>query len=119
MILWHRSIVSFQVGTHLLPMAYWHRNHRESSWVFFHQDREKAMKWGNSPLCGYSLYRVDSEKVKGLERHVPSTVWRTRTPVPFSILELVERDENPATLPGLLEMIEQRAQEMGTLTQAR
>lgn len=115
MILWHRSIVSHQVGSHLLPMAYWHGNPPELSYVFFHELREKAMKWGNSPMCGYSLYCVDSEDVPGLESHLSPKVWKTRNPVPFHVMELVERDENPTTLPGLMKMIEERAQTFGTL----
>jgi len=115
MELWHRSIMAVPIGTHLLPMAYWHDNDIAVSFVFFHEDRGGAMKWANSPLCGYSLYRLNSEDVNGLEPH-PQTpqIWRTASPVPFAALTLVERRDNPTTLPGLPEMVEARAREFGT-----
>jgi len=115
MELWHRSIVATPVGTHLLPMAYWHANDPKVSFVFFHETREGAMKWGRSPLCGFALYRTDSADVEGLEPH-PQTprIWKTRLPVNFALLDLVERDENPNTLPNLRDMLETRARELGT-----
>ena len=117
MELWHRSIVSEPIGSHLLPMAYWDQNAPASCFVYFHELRDVAMKWANSPLCGYALYRVSSDNVEGLEPH-PQTpkVWRTPVPVPFSVLELVEQDLNPTTLPGLTEMIRARAAEYPTVT---
>lgn len=110
MELWHRSIVSEPIGSHLLPMAYWYGNALTASFIYFHEAREGAMKWSNSALCGYSLYRVASSLLTGLEPH-PQTpqIWRTKDPVPFSVLEVVERRDNPTTLPGLPEMVRQRA----------
>jgi hypothetical protein len=115
MELWHRSIMSVPVGSHLLPMAYWHQNDLTMSFVYFHEERDRAMTWGRSRMCGYSLYRVDSSIVADLEPHPTPRVWRTPTPVAFEFLELVERRDNPTTLPGLPEMIQVRAGEHGTL----
>jgi hypothetical protein len=117
MELWHRSIMAVPVGTHLVPMAYWYGNEQRASFVYFHEERERAMMWSRARMCGYSLYRVNSEDIKDLEPH-PHTprIWKTRNPVSFDLLELVERDDNPTTLPGLREMLEVRASELGTLT---
>jgi hypothetical protein len=91
-------------------MAYWHQNDPSVSFVYFHETREGAMKWANSPLCGYALYRVDSEDVPGLEPH-PQTpkIWRTPEPVPFEDLVLIETRGPDTTLPGLPEMVRARA----------
>lgn len=105
------------VGSHLLPMAYWHANDPKACFVYFHEERERAMKWGNSPLCSYSLYRCDSRDLEGLEPH-PATprIWRTAHPVPFSVLTVVERVDRGSTLPGLPEMLEKQARALGTLS---
>jgi hypothetical protein len=97
-------------------MAYWHRNDPSSSFVYFHEQRDEAMRWSSSPLCGFALYSIDSSDVEGLEPH-PQTpqIWRTAAPVPFARLTLEDRREDPTTLPGLLSMVEQRARELGTL----
>lgn len=116
MKLWHRSILCDSVGTHLLPMAYWHRNDPAVSFIYFHEVREQAMRWSSSPLCGFALYSIDSADVEGLEPH-PQTpqIWRTAVPVPFSRLVLEDHREDPTTLPGLREALEQRARDLGFL----
>jgi len=112
MELWHRSIMSVPLGSHLLPMAYWHDNARATSFVYFHETREGAMLWSRARMCGYSLYRANSDDLVALTPH-PQTpkIWKTRNPVAFELLELIERRDNPTTLPGLPEMIQARAAE--------
>jgi len=72
----------------------------------------------NITLSGYSLYKTEASLVTGLELHGDPVkkIWRTRVPVPFSALELVDRDPNPTTLPGLTEMIRARAAEYPSVT---
>jgi len=113
--LFHRSIMSEPIGTHLLPMAYWHDNEPAASFIYFAEERARAMKWSSNRMCGYVLYRIDSANVAGLEQHHTLGFWKTATPVPFADLEVLERRDNPATLPNLPEMLRARAEEHGTL----
>jgi len=115
MDLYHRSIMSNAIGTHLLPMAYWHGNDARVSFIYFHELREKAMKWSSNRMCGYVLYRISSEDIDGLESHRTPQIWRTKNPIPFTAFEILERRDNPTTLPGLPEMIHERAAEYAGL----
>jgi hypothetical protein len=104
--LWHKSWCAEPIGSHLIPLCFQAPDEPKAlPRVSFHELREVAEHYGSGPLFGFTLYCVDRDALPPLEKHPHwSGVWWTAHPVPFAVLEVVERRAGPPP-PGLVELI--------------
>ncbi len=95
-----------QIGDALLPCFFFNGpSHEETAGVYFWETLDLARR-ELMPMYQAVIYRIDSNKIVGLERGHRDWLWKTDQRVPFYLLEIVDMKLAGREVPTLRRYIE-------------